>query len=206
MNGDPRAVAAARREEGGGDVMRRLTRQQGVFMISVAAELAEMHPQTLRMYEQRGLIAPQALAQGHAPVLAGRRRPAAPDPGADLRAGHEPRRASSGCSSSRTSSSACSKRVRALEERGRGAARPRWRRSSRRSAAPSAPSSCATRRRAWRSCRSAAAPAAAAEAPAASAPRAGRGSARRSPPSRSRSHGSRASRARARACGSTART
>src|SRR6266403_1959638 len=32
---------------------------RGVFMISVAAELAEMHPQTLRMYEQRGLIAPK---------------------------------------------------------------------------------------------------------------------------------------------------
>jgi MerR family transcriptional regulator/heat shock protein HspR len=28
-------------------------------MISVAAELAEMHPQTLRMYEARGLIAPK---------------------------------------------------------------------------------------------------------------------------------------------------
>jgi MerR family transcriptional regulator/heat shock protein HspR len=28
-------------------------------MISVAAELAEMHPQTLRMYERRGLIQPQ---------------------------------------------------------------------------------------------------------------------------------------------------
>lgn len=33
--------------------------EQGVFMISVAAELAEMHPQTLRMYESRGLIAPK---------------------------------------------------------------------------------------------------------------------------------------------------
>src|SRR5712692_1417042 len=32
---------------------------RGVFMISVAAELAEMHPQTLRMYETRGLIAPK---------------------------------------------------------------------------------------------------------------------------------------------------
>jgi MerR family transcriptional regulator, heat shock protein HspR len=32
---------------------------QGVFMISVAAELAEMHPQTLRMYETRGLVSPQ---------------------------------------------------------------------------------------------------------------------------------------------------
>lgn len=32
--------------------------QRGVFMISVAAELAGMHPQTLRMYEARGLIKP----------------------------------------------------------------------------------------------------------------------------------------------------
>ncbi|MEX0620986.1 MAG: MerR family transcriptional regulator [Solirubrobacterales bacterium] len=33
--------------------------EQGVFMISVAAELAEMHPQTLRIYEARGLINPK---------------------------------------------------------------------------------------------------------------------------------------------------
>ena len=33
--------------------------ERGVFMISVAAELAEMHPQTLRMYEARGLISPK---------------------------------------------------------------------------------------------------------------------------------------------------
>ena len=33
--------------------------EQGVFMISVAAELAEMHPQTLRIYETRGLITPK---------------------------------------------------------------------------------------------------------------------------------------------------
>ena len=32
---------------------------RGVFMISVAADLAEMHPQTLRMYEARGLITPK---------------------------------------------------------------------------------------------------------------------------------------------------
>jgi MerR family transcriptional regulator/heat shock protein HspR len=31
---------------------------RGVFMISVAAELAGMHPQTLRIYEERGLIKP----------------------------------------------------------------------------------------------------------------------------------------------------
>ena len=39
--------------------MRRLTHEQGVFMISVAAELAGMHPQTLRVYEARGLIKPK---------------------------------------------------------------------------------------------------------------------------------------------------
>jgi MerR family transcriptional regulator/heat shock protein HspR len=36
-----------------------LDEERGVFMISVAAELAEMHPQTLRMYEARGLIEPK---------------------------------------------------------------------------------------------------------------------------------------------------
>jgi MerR family transcriptional regulator, heat shock protein HspR len=34
-------------------------RDQGVYMISVAAELAGMHPQTLRIYESRGLITPK---------------------------------------------------------------------------------------------------------------------------------------------------
>src|SRR6478735_5832388 len=37
--------------------------ERGVFMISVAAELAEMHPQTLRMYEARGLITPSRSAK-----------------------------------------------------------------------------------------------------------------------------------------------
>jgi MerR family transcriptional regulator/heat shock protein HspR len=32
------------------------------YMISVAAELAGMHPQTLRVYEQRGLVRPQRTA------------------------------------------------------------------------------------------------------------------------------------------------
>jgi MerR family transcriptional regulator/heat shock protein HspR len=32
--------------------------QRAVFVISVAAELAGMHPQTLRIYERRGLIDP----------------------------------------------------------------------------------------------------------------------------------------------------
>jgi MerR family transcriptional regulator/heat shock protein HspR len=52
----------------GGGGMRRVRREtftasideeRGVFMISVAAELAHMHPQTLRTYEARGLIEPQ---------------------------------------------------------------------------------------------------------------------------------------------------
>ena len=39
--------------------MAKLDSDRGVFMISVAAELADMHPQTLRMYEARGLITPK---------------------------------------------------------------------------------------------------------------------------------------------------
>src|SRR5258705_7095738 len=40
-------------------ITARVEHDRGVFMISVAAELAEMHPQTLRMYEARGLITPK---------------------------------------------------------------------------------------------------------------------------------------------------
>ena len=40
-------------------VRREIDRDRGVYMISVAAELAGMHPQTLRIYESRGLIQPQ---------------------------------------------------------------------------------------------------------------------------------------------------
>jgi MerR family transcriptional regulator, heat shock protein HspR len=45
-------------------VTARVSHERGVFMISVAAELAEMHPQTLRMYEARGLIEPQRSPKG----------------------------------------------------------------------------------------------------------------------------------------------
>jgi MerR family transcriptional regulator/heat shock protein HspR len=38
---------------------RDADRSRGVYMISVAAELAGMHPQTLRIYETRGLITPK---------------------------------------------------------------------------------------------------------------------------------------------------
>jgi MerR family transcriptional regulator/heat shock protein HspR len=37
--------------------------ERALFMISVAAELAGMHPQTLRMYERRGLLRPQRTAK-----------------------------------------------------------------------------------------------------------------------------------------------
>ena len=42
-------------------MIRRHT--QAVYVISVAAELAGMHPQTLRIYERRGLVRP-ARTQG----------------------------------------------------------------------------------------------------------------------------------------------
>lgn len=43
--------------------MNARTRHQAVYVISVAAELAGMHPQTLRIYERRGLVNP-ARTQG----------------------------------------------------------------------------------------------------------------------------------------------
>ena len=45
-------------------ITARVDHDRGVFMISVAAELAEMHPQTLRMYEARGLIEPKRSPKG----------------------------------------------------------------------------------------------------------------------------------------------
>ena len=38
-------------------------RPAGLFLIGIAAELAGMHPQTLRVYERRGLITPQRTAR-----------------------------------------------------------------------------------------------------------------------------------------------
>ena len=39
-------------------------RERPRYMISVAADLVGMHPQTLRMYEQKGLIRPQRTPGG----------------------------------------------------------------------------------------------------------------------------------------------
>lgn len=41
-----------------------MTREAGVYIISVAAELAGVHPQTLRTYERKGLLTPKRTAGG----------------------------------------------------------------------------------------------------------------------------------------------
>jgi MerR family transcriptional regulator, heat shock protein HspR len=53
MTGERREARGAKRRG------EEIDQERGVFMISVAAELAGMHPQTLRMYEARGLISPK---------------------------------------------------------------------------------------------------------------------------------------------------
>ena len=67
---DPRAAAGlSRRAEHwtakgrGRRCCAMTTGTRPLFMISVAAELAGMHPQTLRMYERRGLLRPQRTAK-----------------------------------------------------------------------------------------------------------------------------------------------
>jgi MerR family transcriptional regulator/heat shock protein HspR len=44
--------------------MPRVTRERAVYVISVAAELAGMHPQTLRIYERKGLVDPARTGGG----------------------------------------------------------------------------------------------------------------------------------------------
>ncbi len=51
--GDGRQSDGPARRQGGRDP------SCGLYMISIAAELAGMHPQTLRIYEMRGLITPK---------------------------------------------------------------------------------------------------------------------------------------------------
>lgn len=53
--------AESRKPEGEDGI--EIEEDQGVFMISVAAELAGMHPQTLRIYEAKGLIEPKRSAR-----------------------------------------------------------------------------------------------------------------------------------------------
>jgi MerR family transcriptional regulator, heat shock protein HspR len=44
--------------------MAKSTQQRAVYVISVAAELAGLHPQTLRIYERRGLVDPARTGGG----------------------------------------------------------------------------------------------------------------------------------------------
>ncbi|MEZ5216073.1 MAG: helix-turn-helix transcriptional regulator [Ilumatobacteraceae bacterium] len=44
--------------------MNRPAANRAVYVISVAAELAGMHPQTLRIYERKGLLEPSRTAGG----------------------------------------------------------------------------------------------------------------------------------------------
>jgi len=63
--GEVPTPAAAKRRRSVPTVTRvEVETDRGVFMISVAAELANMHPQTLRMYEARGLIEPKRSPKG----------------------------------------------------------------------------------------------------------------------------------------------
>ena len=84
--------------------------ERALYIISVAAELAGVHPQTLRIYERKGLIEPGAHRRPEPPLLGPRHRAAAPDPGAHQR-GRRPRR-------------------RAAHPRARGRGRPAHRASS----------------------------------------------------------------------------
>jgi MerR family transcriptional regulator/heat shock protein HspR len=45
--------------EGAGRGRSEPSHERAVYIISVAAELAGVHPQTLRMYERRGLLSPK---------------------------------------------------------------------------------------------------------------------------------------------------
>src|SRR5438093_11340685 len=63
--GDVHAASPRQPGQRGAAVTRvEVAIDRGVFMISVAAELANMHPQTLRMYEARGLIEPRRSPKG----------------------------------------------------------------------------------------------------------------------------------------------
>ena len=58
------AARSPRRRRSSATARIEVATDRGVFMISVAAELAAMHPQTLRIYEARGLIEPKRSPKG----------------------------------------------------------------------------------------------------------------------------------------------
>ena len=60
---------------------------QAVYVISVAAELTGMHPQTLRIYERKGLLDPSRTSGGSRRFSDEDLRAPAPHSGADRRRG-----------------------------------------------------------------------------------------------------------------------
>jgi MerR family transcriptional regulator/heat shock protein HspR len=64
MHGEAEATPMPRRRRPPTVTRVEVETDRGVFMISVAAQLTNMHPQTLRMYEARGLIEPQRSSKG----------------------------------------------------------------------------------------------------------------------------------------------
>ena len=73
------------------------------YMISVAAELVGMHPQTLRIYEQKGLVRPERTAGNTRLYSEADLERLRPDPAADQRARAQPRRRRGRARASRTS-------------------------------------------------------------------------------------------------------
>ncbi len=53
---------AQEKERGAVDDQRAIDQDKPLYVISVAAELVDMHPQTLRLYERKGLIEPSRSA------------------------------------------------------------------------------------------------------------------------------------------------
>jgi len=43
--------------------MARMNKEEPVYLISIAAKLCDLHPQTLRMYERLGLIRPARISE-----------------------------------------------------------------------------------------------------------------------------------------------
>src|ERR1700739_527889 len=62
-----REASAARRAVTGATaaLLRKEGASRAVYVISVAAELAGVHPQTLRVYERRGLVDPSRTGGGN---------------------------------------------------------------------------------------------------------------------------------------------
>ena len=77
---------------GSSDDRRGRTSERAVYMISVAAELAGVHPQTLRIYERKGLVRPKRTQGNTRRYSDARHRAAATDPGTDAGRRHQPGR------------------------------------------------------------------------------------------------------------------